>query len=279
LFSGRVRKRGGVRAFATGTRLACQAYEAQTGRQVRASAADAFREDTVITATQTVDRRVKNAVCRELEWDPAVDAGAIGVAAEGGSVTLTGYIDTYAGKLAAERSAKSVRGVRAVANDLEVRLKIERTDADIAADAARALAVRSTIPGSVQAVVHQAHVTLTGRVDWLLQKQEAEDTVRHIAGVRSVTNYIAVAAHAGVHDVQRRIVRALHRDADLDARGIAVTVSGDKAVLSGTVTTCTQRELAERAAANAPGIAHVDNRIVVEPVAVLDVDVEEDELC
>jgi osmotically-inducible protein OsmY len=223
---------------------------------------------------------VKNAVSRELDWDPAVDASAIGVAAEGGSVTLTGYIDTYAGKLAAERSAKSVRGVRAVANDLQVRLKIERTDADIAADAARALAIRSsTIPGSVQAVVHQAHVTLTGRVDSLFQKQEAEDAVRHIAGVRTVTNYIAVAPHAGVHDVQRRIVRALHRDADLDARGIAVTVSAGKAVLSGTVATCTQRELAERAAANAPGIAHVDNRIVVEPAAASDVDVEEDELC
>jgi osmotically-inducible protein OsmY len=160
-----------------------------------------------------------------------------------------------------------------------VRLKIERTDADIAADAARALAIRSTIPRSVQAVVHQAHVTLTGRVDSLFQKQEAEDAVRHIAGVRTVTNYIAVAPHAGVHDVQRRIVRALHRDADLDARGIAVTVSAGKAVLSGTVATCTQRELAERAAANAPGIAHVDNRIVVEPAAASDVDVEEDELC
>ena len=99
------------------------------------------------TATMTdTDRRVKNAVWNELEWDPTVDASAIGVAAEGGSVTLTGYIDTYAGKLAAERAAKAVRGVRAVANDLEVRLSVERTDADIATDAARAFALRTDDP-------------------------------------------------------------------------------------------------------------------------------------
>ena len=102
---------------------------------------------TVATATMTdTDRRVKNAVWNELEWDPTVDASAIGVAAEGGSVTLTGYIDTYAGKLAAERAAKAVRGVRAVANDLDVRLSIERTDADIATDAARAFALRTDHP-------------------------------------------------------------------------------------------------------------------------------------
>jgi osmotically-inducible protein OsmY len=207
-----------------------------------------------------------------------VDASAIGVTAEGGSVTLTGYIDTYAGKLAAERAAKSVRGVRAVANDLDVRLKIDRTDADIATDAARALELHTAIPDSVQAVVHQGHVTLTGRVNWLYQRAEAEGVVRHIAGVRTVTNYIAIAPHAVLHDVQRRIVSALHRDADLDARAIAVTVDGDRAVLSGTVATCKQRDLAERAAANAPGVADVDNRIVVEPPVVLDVD-DADELC
>ena len=223
------------------------------------------------------DRRVKNAVWNELEWDPTVDASAIGVAAEGGSVTLTGYIDTYAGKLAAERAAKAVRGVRAVANDLDVRLSIERTDADIATDAARAFAIRTTIPDNIQAVVHQGHITLTGRVNWLFQKLDAEDAIRRIGGVRSVTNYIAVAPHAAVHDVQRRIVKALHRDADLDASRIAATVTADTAVLSGTVATCHQRELAQRAAANAPGIARVDNRIVVEPVLS---EIEDgDELC
>jgi osmotically-inducible protein OsmY len=173
-------------------------------------------------------------------------------------------IDTYSGKLAAERAAKRVHGVRAVANDIEVRLRLERTDADIAQDAVRALELRSTIPESVQAVVHSGHVTLTGRVDWLYQKNSAEKAVRHVRGVRNVLNHITVAPRAAVGDVRYRIVKALHQDADLDARHITVTVSGDTATLTGTVSTWLQRDSAERAAANAPGIAHVDNRILVQ---------------
>jgi osmotically-inducible protein OsmY len=213
------------------------------------------------------DRRVREAVSRQLEWDPAVDASAVGVAAKDGTVTLTGYIDSYAGKLAAERAAKQVRGVRAVANDIEVRLMLERTDADIAADVVKALEVRSTIPQSVQAAVHNGSVTLTGTVDWLLQKRHAEETVRHIRGVRKVMNHITLGPHAVERDVRHRIVEALHRSADIDARHITVTVVGDQAVLTGTVATWLQREAAERAADDAPGIAQVENRIVVEPRA------------
>jgi osmotically-inducible protein OsmY len=200
-----------------------------------------------------------------LEWDPEVDASAVGVAAKNGTVTLTGYIDTYAGKLAAERAAKRVQGVRAVANDIEVRLKLDRTDVDIATDAARGLELRSTVPQSVQAVVHNGHVTLSGKVNWLFQKRDAEKAVRHIRGVRSVLNHIEVAPQAVVRDVRRRIVQALHRDADVDARNITVVVSGETATLIGTVASWLQRESAERAAANAPGIGQVENQIVVEP--------------
>ena len=115
--------------------------------------------------------------------------------------------------------------------------------------------LRSTIPESVQAVVHNAHVTLTGKVDWFYQKESAEEAVRHIRGVRHVMNHITVAPRAAVRDVRHRIVKALHQDADLDARHITVTVSGDTATLTGAVGTWLQRESAERAAANAPGIA------------------------
>ena len=217
------------------------------------------------TATLTeADVRVRDAVMRQLDWDPEVDRSAVGVAAKNGTVTLTGFIDTYSGKLAAERAAKRVHGVRAVANDIEVRLRLERTDADIAQDAVRALELRSTIPESVQAVVHNAHVTLTGKVDWLYQKESAENAVRHIRGVRSVLNHIAVAPRAAASDVRRRIVKALHQNADVDARHITVTVSGDTATLTGTVGTWLQRDSAERAAANAPGIARVDNRMTVQ---------------
>ena len=217
------------------------------------------------TASMTdADVRTRDAVLRQLEWDPEIDAGGIGVAAKGGAVTLTGFIDSYSGKLAAERAAKRVRGVRAVANDIEVRLGLERTDADIATDVVRALELRSTIPVSVQAAVHNGHVTLTGKVDWLYQQREAEKAVRHIRGVRNVLNHITVAPRAVERDVRHRIVEALHRNANIDARHITLTVSGDKATLTGSVGSWLQRESAERAAADAPGITRVEDRIVVE---------------
>jgi osmotically-inducible protein OsmY len=219
----------------------------------------------VTTATLTgTDVRLRDAVTRQLDWDPEVDAAAVGVAAKGGTITLTGFIDTYAGKLAAERAVKRVHGVRAVANDIEVRLRLERTDPDIAQDAARALQLRSTVPESVQVVVHNAHLTLTGRVEWLYQKEVAEEAVRHIRGVRGVANHITAASKAAVRDVRSRIVKALHQNADVDARQITVIVSGDCATLTGTAGTWLQRDAAEQAAAGAPGIARVDNRIAVQ---------------
>jgi osmotically-inducible protein OsmY len=223
------------------------------------------------TATLSeADVRVRDGVMRQLEWDPQVEASAVGVAAKDGAVTLTGYIDSYAGKLAAERAAKRVRGVRAVANDIEVRLKLGRTDADIAADVVHAIELRSTIPEAVQAAVHDGHVTLTGKVYWLFQSQDAERVVHHIRGVKGVQNYITVAPLGVVKDVRHRIVAALHRNANVDAQHILVAVTGDTAVLTGTVSTWLQYEAAEDAAAGAPGIARVDNRLVVEPPAAVD---------
>ena len=220
-----------------------------------------------MTTARLSDRDIamKDAVMRQLDWDPEVDSSAVGVAASNGAVTLTGYIDTYYGKLAAERAVKHVRGVRAVANDIEVRLKLERVDADVAADIVRALELRSSIPDTVQAAVHNGYVTLTGLVNWMYQKRDAEKAVRHVRGVRGVLNHIVVAPRAVERDVRHRIVAALHRNANLDSRHISISVSGEKAILTGTVGSWLQRESAERAAADAPGIAHVENRITVEP--------------
>jgi osmotically-inducible protein OsmY len=229
------------------------------------------------TASLTdADVRVRDAVLGQLEWDPQVNASAIGVTASGGTVTLTGFIDSYAGKLAAERAAKRARGVRAVANDIDVRLKLERTDADLAADVTRALELTANIPSGVQATVRNGHVTLTGKVDWLFQKDSAEKAVRHIRGVRSIVDYISVARRAVERDVRHRIVEALHRSADIDARQIRVEVAGDTVTLTGGVGSWLQRESAERAAADAPGVARVDNRIVVVPPSA---DATPDELC
>ena len=221
------------------------------------------------------DVRLRNFVVRELDWDPDVDDSGIGVSAKDGVVTLTGRIDTYAGKLAAERVAKRVRGVRAVANDLVVHLKGDWNDADIAADALSALRRRETIPESIQVSVDRGHAKLTGRVEWLTQREHAHDVVAHVRGVRDVTNYIEVSPKTALRDVQRGIVQALHRDADLDARNVHVSVDGDVATLTGTVESWRQRDAAERGAATARGIRHVENRIEVVPAAVLD----EDEIC
>ena len=211
------------------------------------------------------DIRLRDAVVRQLDWDPEVNASAIGVAAKDGVVTLTGFIDTYTGKLAAERVAKQVRGVRAVANDITVRLLVGRTDPDIAYDAAQALKLRPSLAENVQAVVHSGRVTLTGAVQWMFQRDHAADAVAHVPGVLGVSNHITVNPKARLRSVQRRIVRALHRNADLDARHMSVIVSDDVVTLKGTVGSWMQRDAAERAAGSAPGIRRVDNEIVVEP--------------
>lgn len=216
------------------------------------------------TATLTgTDLRMRDAVLRELEADPRFDASAIGVSAKNEAVTLSGFVDTYAAKLAAERAAKRVRGVRAVANDIQVRLRLAHADDVIARDAARALQLRSTVPSGVQAVVHNGHVTLTGRVGWYFQREAAEKAVRYIPGVLEVFNHVEVVPAASSTDVRRRITESLHRNADVNARHVEVTVSGSVATLTGRVSSWTQRLAAERAAADAPGISGVDNRLEV----------------
>jgi osmotically-inducible protein OsmY len=202
---------------------------------------------------------------RQLDWDPEVDASAVGVSAGDGVVTLTGFVDSYAEKLAAERVAKLVRGVRGVANDIVVRQMVGRTDADIAHDAIVCLKTRPDLGDTVQVAVHHGHLTLTGQVEWLLQKEAAERAVKHIRGLLGIFNHITVKPRAAQRDVQRRIVAALHHHADLDARRITVTVRDDTVILTGTTSTWLQRDEAERAAGSAPGIAHVDNQLVVVP--------------
>ena len=134
---------------------------------------------------------LRNAVMRQLEQDPQVDATDIAVLARNGSITLTGYVNSYPGKLAAERAATRVRGVRAVANEIEVRPNVERVDADIAADVAQALA-QWAVPGTIKALVHEGYVTLTGNAKWLPQERDLENAIRHVRGVRRMLNKVIV---------------------------------------------------------------------------------------
>ena len=211
------------------------------------------------------DVRVRGAVVRQLDWDPEVDAGAIGVSAGDGVVTLTGFVDSYAEKLAAERVAKQVRGVRGVANDIVVRQMVGRTDADIAHDAVTCLLHRPDLADTVQVAVHRGHLTLTGQVPWLLQKEAAELAVKHVRGLLGIFNHVTVKPGSTQRDVQRRIVTALHHNADLDARHIRVAVHDQTVTLTGTVGTWMQRDTAERAAGSARGVAGVENLLVVVP--------------
>jgi osmotically-inducible protein OsmY len=225
------------------------------------------------------DVRLRTAVIRQLDWSPEVDGSAIGVTARAGIVTLTGFVDTYAGKLTAERIVKRLRGVRGVANDIVVRLRVDRTDADIARDAVLALKLMPTAVDDVQVSVHNGRITLTGIVEWMYLKQGAEDLVRGVGGLRGVFNHIEVRPQTAPGDVRRRIARALHETADVDARKITVKIEDGLVTLTGTARSWMQREAAERAAGAAPGVLDVRNELVVEPLELLELGPDELEGC
>jgi osmotically-inducible protein OsmY len=212
------------------------------------------------------DSELRRDVERELEWDPSIDARNIGVAVKNGVVTLTGYVSSYADKWRAERIAKRVAGVTAIANEIEVKLSTERTDPDIAEAARAALKSDSRVPADrIKVIVERGWVTLEGTVDYYYQKSAAESDVRYIAGVRGVTNAIVVTPKVSPTDIRLKIEEALKRSAQLDASRISVETEGSKVILSGTVRSWAEREEAEMAAWAAPGVTEVENRIKVAP--------------
>jgi osmotically-inducible protein OsmY len=230
-----------------------------------------------MASTSSNDVRLRNAIVRHLDWHPEVDASEIGVSAKGAVATLTGTVDSYATKLAAERVVKHIRGVRAVANDLVVRLRIDRTDADIAADVVQLLKVRPMFD-TVQVVVHNRHVTLTGTVAWLYQQQEAEKLAKVVPGILGIFNRLEVRPTAGARDIGRRITRALHHSADLHARQIAVAVDGALVTLKGTVASWAEREAAEEAASHVAGVTSVRNEIAVVPTDPVEIDFDDERI-
>ena len=211
------------------------------------------------------DILTRDAVTQQLEWDCEVDSRDIAATVRNGVVTLTGYIDTYAGKLAAERAVKRVRGVRVVANAIQVRLRLERPDPDLAADIAAVLRLCSAIPQSVQAAVHNGLVALTGTVPTLLIGAVTVNAVRHIEGVKGIANHMKVVPAATTRDLRRRIEQALHRSAEFDARNLTIVIEGSRVTLGGDVDSWLEAEAAERAVMHAPGVTEIDNRIRVGP--------------
>lgn len=213
------------------------------------------------------DLQLRNDVSAELEWDPSINASQIGVAVKDGVVTLTGHLDTYAEKHAAERAAQRVRGVRGIAVEVDVKLDAghKRSDSEIAAAAESAFKWHALIPeDQIQVKVEKGWITLMGEVRWDYQRREAEKAARSLIGVVGVSNAITLKPVTNPANIASRIHDALTRHADEEAKHIEVIVKDAKVILRGKVDSWAERSAANAAAWSAPGVTSVVNELAVQ---------------
>lgn len=214
------------------------------------------------------DLQLRQDVLDELEFEPSVNAAHIGVTANHGVVTLTGFVRSYVEKTIAERAARRVKGVKAIAEEIEVRLPSDRKRADdeIAARAIEILKWQVGLPAErIRVKVEKGIVTLTGDVDWQFQRAEADHVVHKLSGVVGVLNQIRVASPVHAIEVKEKIEKALQRSADLEASRITVETEGGRVILKGKVHAWYERDIAERAAWSAPGVTEVLDRLTIQP--------------
>ena len=214
------------------------------------------------------DIDIKRDVEAELRWNPDIDATDIAVAVKNGVVTLSGFVRSYAQKFEAEQTAKRVNGVRAVANDIEVRLPIfnRRPDPEIARDAVEE--IQKNLPYAsdhIGVVVRDGWVTLEGSVEWNYQRERAAQVVRRVRGVKGVTNLIELQPRVPPVEIKQKIEQAFRRSAELDANRITVETEGGVVTLRGTVRSWAERQEAERVAWAMPGVVRVNNLITISP--------------
>jgi osmotically-inducible protein OsmY len=205
-------------------------------------------------------------VIAALEFDPSVNASNIGVAVDDGIITLTGHVASYSEKLNAERTVQSVKGVRGIAEEIEIRYPSSKKTADdeIAHRALNVIAWDAAIPdGAVKVKVQRGWVTLTGKLEWNFQRRRAEDAVHQLSGVIGVTDLIEISPSVQVSDVKSRIETAFRRSAEVEAAGIRVAVDENRVVLEGRVNTWHERAAAERAAWAVPGVVSVVDKLAV----------------
>jgi osmotically-inducible protein OsmY len=213
------------------------------------------------------DAQLRSDVLAELDWDPAIQAATVGVTAKDGVVTLSGHLASFSEKYAAERAARRVRGVKALAVEITVKLPDggERSDADIALAAERALEWSVLVPpGRIKPMVEGGWISLTGEVEWEYQRRGAENAVRHLLGVRGVSNMVKISPKVRAEDVEKKLHDALSRQADREASRIQIAVNGSQVTLRGKVHSWSESIAAQGAAWSAPGVDSVVNSLVVE---------------
>lgn len=212
------------------------------------------------------DLEIRDDVLDELAWQPNINETEIGVVVDKGVVTLTGTVDSYSKKLAAEKAVKSVKGVRAVAEDIEVKYGSEykKSDKEIAKAAADALKWNYSVPEDKLSIkVDDGWVYLSGEVQWTYQKDAAKNAVENLLGVRGVSNSISLKQSVEPYQIKERIKKAFERSAEVEARNIDVTVEGHKVKLRGKVHSLIEKDEARKAAYFAPGVYEVDNELEV----------------